>query len=58
VNTLFALYSSSSPFLHHLPPPTGINPLSPHRTCSTLLFSDFVEEKKMKDKRNIAFLLG
>jgi hypothetical protein len=34
-------------FPHLLPPPTGTNP-SPHcRTCSALLFSDFVKEKKM-----------
>jgi hypothetical protein len=33
-------------------------PLLPGRTCSTLLFSDFVEEKNIRDnKKDIAFLL-
>jgi hypothetical protein len=32
-----------TPFLPLLSPPTGTNP--PDRTCSALLFSDFVEEK-------------
>jgi hypothetical protein len=32
--------------------------LPPGRTCSALLFSDFVEEKNIKDnKRNMLFLL-
>jgi hypothetical protein len=35
-------------FPYHLPLPTGTNipPPAPRRTCSILLFSDFVEEKK------------
>jgi hypothetical protein len=37
------------------PPPPAL-PLG--RTCSTFLFSDFVEEKNIKDnKKNMAFLL-
>jgi hypothetical protein len=37
-------------YLGHLPPPT------PGRTCSTLLFSDFVEEKNINDnKKTMAF---
>jgi hypothetical protein len=37
------------PFPHKLPPPTGTNlPLPPDRTYSTLLFCNFVEEKKEK----------
>jgi hypothetical protein len=38
-------------YLGHLPQPPG-------RTCSALLFTNFVEEKTIKDnKKNIAFLL-
>jgi hypothetical protein len=43
--------------------PAGANSTPHHhlplgRTCSTLLFSNFVEEKNIKgDKRNIVFLL-
>jgi hypothetical protein len=41
-----------------LPPPQLVPSTSLHRTCSTLLFSNFVEEKYIKDKnRNMAFLL-
>jgi hypothetical protein len=40
-------------YLGHLPPTPP-----PGRTCSALLFSDFVEEKNIKDnKKNMAFLL-
>jgi hypothetical protein len=37
-------------FPHYLPPPTGTNPPPPHssRTCSTVLFSNLVEEKRKK----------
>jgi hypothetical protein len=48
VYTLFAPCSSSYSYPCHLPPPTGANlPPSPHphRTCSTLLFCNFVKEK-------------
>jgi hypothetical protein len=46
-------------YLHHIHPPTGAN-ISPHqspplpqRTCSALLFSDFVEEEtNTKDKKD------
>jgi hypothetical protein len=35
-----------------------VHPLVLGRTCSTLLFSDFVEEKDIRDnKKNIGFLL-
>jgi hypothetical protein len=37
-------------FPHHLPPPPGANSLPLGRTCSTLLFSDFVEERRDKKK--------
>jgi hypothetical protein len=47
VYTLFGPYSSLYPFPCHLSPPTG-QP-SP-RTCSALLFSNFVEEKPWKIK--------
>jgi hypothetical protein len=36
----------------YLPPPSA-----PGRTCSTLLFSDFVEEKTKDNNKNMAFLL-
>jgi hypothetical protein len=47
VYTLIAPYSSSYPFPHHLSPPTDANPTPTHthRTCSSFLFSNFVEEK-------------
>jgi hypothetical protein len=60
VHTLLAPYSSSYPFLCHLPLPTSANytTLPPGRACSALLFSDFVEIKNIKDKRrNMMFLL-
>jgi hypothetical protein len=40
-----------TPFPHLLSPPIGIiTPLPPTgRTCSALLFSDFVEEKRKKN---------
>jgi hypothetical protein len=37
---------SPTPFLHHFPLPTGLLPHN--RTCSTLLFSNFIEEKRKK----------
>jgi hypothetical protein len=37
-----------TPFPHHSLPPTGTNLSSPCRTCSALLFSDFVEFIKRK----------
>jgi hypothetical protein len=46
------------------PPPSALHIPPPHAlllgiTCSTLLFSDFVEEKNIKDnKKNTAFLLA
>jgi hypothetical protein len=41
-----------TPFPCHLSPPTVTTPapLLPGKTCSTLLFSDFVEEKRKKSK--------
>jgi hypothetical protein len=33
-----------TPSSHLIPPPTATNP--PDRTCSAVLFSDFVKEKK------------
>jgi hypothetical protein len=37
--------------------PLPLNPPLPGRTCSALLFSDFVEDKTSKIKRKTAFLL-
>jgi hypothetical protein len=45
----------STTFLRHLPLHTGANPSS--KTCSALLFSDFVEEKRRKKKKKMTFLL-
>jgi hypothetical protein len=39
------------------PPPTPVSHLPPGRTNSAFLVSDFVKEKNMKDKKNMAFLL-
>jgi hypothetical protein len=41
---IFPPYSPFYTLSPHPPPPTGTNP--PGRTCSALLFSDFVKEKK------------
>jgi hypothetical protein len=46
VYTLFVLYSFSYTFPQYLFPPTSLG-----RTCSALLFYDFVEEKTEKVKR-------
>jgi hypothetical protein len=58
---LFPPYSSSYSFPCHLPPPTSarLTPSSPFpgRTCSALLFYNFVEEKPKDRKRNMKFLL-
>jgi hypothetical protein len=43
VYTVFAIYSPSHTLSLPPPPPTGTSP--PGRTCSTLLFSNFVKEK-------------
>jgi hypothetical protein len=52
--TLFFFLSLPS----HLLLPTSATPPLPRRTYSALLFSDFVEEKTIKDKkRNMTFLL-
>jgi hypothetical protein len=52
VYILFAPYSPSYPFPHHLPLSTSANPPN----CFTLLLSDFVEEKNIKDEtRNLMF---
>jgi hypothetical protein len=40
----------STPFTDHLSPCTDTN-APPNRTCSALLFSDFVEEKEERKKR-------
>jgi hypothetical protein len=53
-------------YLHHIHPPTFFPaipsspvPIHPCGTYSTLLFSDFVEEKNIKDKQgNMAFLIA
>jgi hypothetical protein len=46
------MYSSSYPFPYLLSPPTGTNwPPPLGRAYSALLFSDFVEEKNIKDKK-------
>jgi hypothetical protein len=45
VYTVFALFSSS----HTLSPPPPTNIDHPGKTCSTLLFSDFVKEKEKTD---------
>jgi hypothetical protein len=51
--THFLHYSHPpTPCLYHLPPPTGLTlPLG--RTYSTLLFSNFAEEKREKEKHDI-----
>jgi hypothetical protein len=53
---IFPLTSICTSYLHYIHPPmpfphlllalTGTNPPTPVRTCSTLLFSDFVKENK------------
>jgi hypothetical protein len=58
--TLFVPYSSSYPFPCHLSTPTGASSPWPTlgRTCSVLLFSDFIKDKNIKDKKgNMTFLL-
>jgi hypothetical protein len=45
------------PFPCHLPTPSGTNPPSLGRTCSTLLSSDFMEEKRNKEKNDIFYCL-
>jgi hypothetical protein len=50
VYTFLALYSPSCPLSLSFPPPTGTNSL-PSITCSTLLSSNFVEEKRIKEKK-------
>jgi hypothetical protein len=58
VYTLFATYSSFYPFPCHLTLPLVPPPASSSRTSFTFLFSNFVEEKNIKDKkRNKVFLL-
>jgi hypothetical protein len=54
--TVFAPYSPSYPLC---PPPTPFHwfqPTPPNRTCSTLLLSNFEEEKKEETKK-MTFLL-
>jgi hypothetical protein len=49
VYTVFAPYSPSYSLAPPPPPPISTTPLQPPgRTCSVLLFSDFVEEKEKK----------
>jgi hypothetical protein len=44
-----------TPFPQHIPP-TGANPPFLGRTCFTLLFSNFIEEKKRNEKTKIMTL--
>jgi hypothetical protein len=42
-----------TPFPHHLLPPTGANLRSLGKTSSALLFFDFAEEKREKEKHEV-----
>jgi hypothetical protein len=53
VYTFFAPHSFSYPLSPPLPPLHWWQPSSLGRTCSTVLFSDFAEEKKKKEKHDI-----
>jgi hypothetical protein len=54
----FAPYSPSYPFSPSPPLSHGCQPSSLGRTCSALLFSDFVEEKREEiKKKNMTILL-
>jgi hypothetical protein len=55
---IFAFTYICTPFLHciHSPPSHWCQPCPLGRTCSILLFSDFVEEKREKmEKKNMTF---
>jgi hypothetical protein len=53
VYNFFALYSLSYSLSPPLAPPMGANLPSLGRTYFTLLFSDFAEEKREKEKHDI-----
>jgi hypothetical protein len=52
----YTLFTLLPPFPQHLLPTTGASSPTIGRTCSTLLFSNLVEEKQIKEKmKNVTF---